>query len=191
MTQAFRAFAALLPQIGPVRKVVAPGPNDQAIVIWIKIGTVNVLLGADLEAGGNPNVGWKAILASHTRPVAQARIFKVPHHGSADADEPDVWRVLLVPDPIAALTPYSRGATPLPRSSDIARLKSRTPTAYLTAKTGGWSPPRRDSAVERMLKETAVAHRAVSGPMGHVRIRGKSTATSAPAVQLFNGAMLL
>jgi hypothetical protein len=189
VTLAVRAFGALLPTIGPVRKIVAPPtPNQAAVVISVKFGIVTALFGADLEASANPMIGWQAAIQSIAGQACRAHIFKIPHHGSANADEPQIWTTLLAPDPYSALTPFTRGTTPLPRATDIARLRRRTANLYATARPTRLPAVRRSPAVERTLKEMSVRPRALSGAMGHVRIRANSATPSAIHVDVFNGA---
>lgn len=195
MTLAFREFARMLPPEGTTkRRLIAQTPNEVAVVLWIEAGDIRILLGSDLENTDNPHTGWQAIVASETRSMGRAHVFKVPHHGSANADHPDVWTLILVTGSHAIFTPYSRGQA-LPTAADIERLKGRTPNAYCTARStradGGWASPRRDTAVERTLKEVVRNRKALTGPMGHIRLRAKHFAPDSIEVALFNGAYRL
>lgn len=195
MTLAFREFAQMLPQEGTTkRRLIAQTPNEVAVVLWIEAGDIRILLGADLENTCNPDTGWQAIVTSDARPTGLAHVFKVPHHGSANADHPDVWVTMLVINPHAVLTAFSRGH-PLPTAADIERLKGRTPNAYCTTRAtradGGWAPPRRDAAVERTLKEVIRTRKALTGPMGHIRLRARHFTPDSIQVDLFNGAYRL
>jgi hypothetical protein len=146
------------------------------------------VLGADLENSDDPTVGWQAIITSDARPQAQAAVFKVAHHGSPNADHPDVWPGLLVDRSISIVTPYSRGVRPLPTLDDLSRLKARSQEVYCTALAGGGGLPRRDSAVEKTLREMAKSRKVIDGRMGHVRVRLKSSKLGEPRVDLFDGA---
>ena len=76
-------LAASLPEMRrPKRRAVALAPNQQSVALWVQAGEVKVLLGGDLEDSTDAGVGWKAVLASPTRPDERAGLFKVPHHGS-------------------------------------------------------------------------------------------------------------
>jgi hypothetical protein len=144
ITLGFRELAETFFRRGEVRRrAVALSPNQVAVALWIVVGEMRVLLGADLEESGSPTLGWKAVLGSPGKPLGQARIFKVPHHGSRNADNADVWSQMLDKQPTALLTPYNTGRTPLPRPEDVERLKRRTPDLYWTSRPGGWSPPSR------------------------------------------------
>ena len=66
------------------------GPNQLSVVLWLKVGVLHVLLGADLEHVSGATEGWKAIVDSGERPGGRAGFYKVPHHGSENADCPRV-----------------------------------------------------------------------------------------------------
>jgi beta-lactamase superfamily II metal-dependent hydrolase len=163
------------------------GPNQLCVALWLKLGDLNILLGADLEHVSGTTEGWRAILTSGERPQGKARIFKVAHHGSKTADCAECWEMLLDDQPIAVLTPYCRSS--IPTDEDLRRICSKTAKAYITANPSGYASPRRDNAVEKTLREVVVHRRALSGPMGHVRVRLNGLDSSqAPEVTLANGA---
>ena len=113
--------------------------------------------------------------------------FKVPHHGSKNADCTECWTELLSPDPIAVLTPYARSR--LPTRVDIERLCSRSPSVYLTSDPVSYPLPMRDNAVEKTIRGIVIKRRALCGQMGHVRLRcDAARAGQLPEVHLNNGA---
>ena len=192
LSLAFQEIGQEFPKLGAVkRRTVAQSPNQVAIVVWMRIGDMRILLGSDLEEGKSPTLGWQAILASDLRDGGLADVFKVPHHGSKNADSPTVWTKVVKQDPIAVITPYASGATPLPTLDDISRLKRRTSRAYVTAPPTGWSPPRRSNSVERTVSEVVRNRRVILGQMGHVRIRVHTTSLTSPRVDLFGTAQRL
>ncbi|MYA41178.1 MAG: hypothetical protein F4Z31_05445 [Gemmatimonadetes bacterium] len=130
-------------EISP-RRVSPPSPNDLSVVLWVECKGAVALLGADLERNG-----WLAIVGEQTRPEGRASVFKVPHHGSATADVPEVWHRMLEPDPMAILTPWRRGDKALPTPEDVARLLSRTTTAYASADPA-WSSENQDELPVRI-----------------------------------------
>jgi hypothetical protein len=163
------------------------GPNQLCVVLWLKVGVLDVLLGADLEHVSGTTEGWQAIINSGERPRGRARFFKVPHHGSETADCPACWTDLLLDEPIAVITPYSPST--LPRPADIRRLCARTPRVFLTSDPRQYGLPRRDNAVEKTLREMAVKRRALAGQMGHVRFRCDArNSGEEPLILLENGA---
>lgn len=192
MSLAFQEIAQLLPQYGKLhRRAVALKPNQLAVVLWVEVGNIRALLGADLEESTSPTLGWQAVVRSTTRPTGRAQIFKVSHHGSKNADSPEVWNQMLDPSPHALLTSYASGSTPLPSETDIARLKRRTKYLYCTSPPKGWTPPKRPTAVEKTADEVALKRRAIVGPMGHVRVRSKCESSPSPSVELFGPATAL
>lgn len=155
----------------PQRRAVALGPNQRSVVLWVTAGQRSVLLGGDLESSTNPAVGWQAVVASRVRPSGRASLFKVPHHGSGNADHPPVWADLLEARPIALLAPFASGSFSLPAPDDVSRLLTRTDRAYCTTPPRGWKPPKRDPMVERTARDVARNRRAIKGDVGHVRVR--------------------
>jgi beta-lactamase superfamily II metal-dependent hydrolase len=184
---AFTDIAQWLPKTGEAqRRITNRSPNHTSVVLWIEAGARRALLGADLEHNGHPGEGWMAVLACHQDPRAAA-LFKVPHHGSSNADCPDVWAKMLVENPVAVVTPFSSG-NPLPKSSDLQRLGGRTKSLYCTA-AGAGKPPSRDALVEKAVRRVATERRVIEGQPGHVRVRWPlSGKTANPSVELFNGA---
>lgn len=190
----FQEIARTLPRRGaPQRRAVMLTPNRAAIAVWLSVGNAAVLLGADLEDGGAPTLGWRAVVSSTARPQARAGSFKVAHHGSINGHNADVWDQMLAADAYALVTPYAAGRKFLPSREDVSRRNGLTSRAYCTALPGGWSPRRRGNAVERTLRELAPARRALTGgAVGHLRIRSSALAVAVdPTIELFNGAVKL
>lgn len=182
---ALEGIAAQLPKVGdPQQRIPNVTPNQASVVLWIQAGPFRALLGADLEHSNNVDVGWRAILSSH-QDTERAFVFKVPHHGSENADCPEVWGKMLKENPFAVVTPFSLD---LPGASDFKRMAERTANLYCTS-SGPGKPPRRDPAVEKAAKYVAAKRRVLQGKPGHVRVRWSANLKkSAPSVELFNGA---
>ena len=192
LTLAFNEIAQLIPNENvPRRRAVAQKSNHVSVALWITIEKAHILLGADLENHPNQNLGWQAVLFKHDR-SQQAAIVKVPHHGSFDAYSSEMWNVMAVPDPIALLTPFASSVKPLPSQSDVKRIQRHTSQVFCTGRGIGWHPIRRNSAVERTIRETVRTRRLIHGPMGHVRVRYYPNAKSfTPTIETFKGALLL
>jgi beta-lactamase superfamily II metal-dependent hydrolase len=165
---AMKDLRSLIPAEGaPPRVLPRPKRNPSAVVLWLQFGAHAVLLGSDLEEAGDPYSGWSVIVADHNTPH-KASVFKVPHHGSKNAHCDAVWREMLEPTPVAITTTHSPSG--LPRSDDVARIKTYTHTFACTTVPRS-SLPRRDPAVERVLRRVAKNRRPVLGPMGHIQLR--------------------
>ena len=164
-------FAAFLPAANqPERRAIRVTPNQRSIALSVTFGEAQILLGADLEHSANPLVGWEAVVDLDVRPNTRSIAFKVPHHGSSNAHNQRVWDEMLHDEPCALLTPFSSGRAPLPRPSDIARLRELTPNVYLSCPPRGRRPRRRSPGIEKTLSEATRARREIRGDCGHIRL---------------------
>ena len=163
------SVGVLLPSIGQMKtRVPHVSPNDVAVVLWVCIDDVAVLLGSDLERGA-----WIEILKNRQRPSGSASVFKVPHHGSANAHEDGVWTQMLESEPFAVLTPWHRGGRVLPTRQDVQRILAHTGRAFATAKgkQTSQSSKGRDRLVTRTLGEAKATLRDRPVLTGTVRLR--------------------
>ena len=176
-------FGASLPTNGDDQKRIPVDQNDTSVALWVQFGDKYVLLGADLEHTGQHGEGWLAVMAAF-QGSSKAHIYKIPHHGSSNAHYQEVWDRLLIPNPVSVVTPYSSGKSPLPRPTDLDRMKELTSDLFCTS-LGTARLPRRDSVVERFAK--SVKRKVLDGRPGHVRVRW-SNSRPTPIVETFNGA---
>lgn len=145
--------------------------NHNAIALWIQFDDQKVLLGSDLEETGNLQMGWSAVVDSVVRPAGKAGIFKIPHHGSPNGHHDKIWAEMVESDnPVSVVTSYSKGSTPRPQHSDIARIKNYTSNLFYTSKEKQ-RPPKRESAVERTLRGMVTDRKVLEGKAGHIQIR--------------------
>ena len=166
-----------------------PDDNHQCIVTWIEIGEHSILLGGDLIETTDPDSGWSVIVKSKERPQRDAVIFKVPHHGSKNAHNDDVWSKMLLTQPYAIVTPYNRGKKKIPSPSDVTRIEAYTSNGYATAKLSpSKSTFNRPAAVERTIKETVGKIRKIQPNTGLVRLRNSLSGSHDWSVELFNSA---
>ncbi|MFC1925943.1 hypothetical protein ACFLW2_04520, partial [Chloroflexota bacterium] len=183
-------FESLWPKAGehPTR-IPPPKTNQTSVVIWVEIGSQNILLGADLESNGDPSIGWTVILDNQMVMSGRASIIKVPHHGAKSAHEPRIWSELLHQDPISLLTPFTLGNINLPTAEDTQRLNELTSKAYITS-----LPSRRKlhKFRNRMVKELGGDTYDIFHGWGHVRVRKSIINQSAPSeIILFGDAIHL
>jgi hypothetical protein len=155
--RSLHAFHELLEdQRKPVRnRVRAVQPNDATVVVLVIVEGAAALLGGDLETRGVRTLGWGAIVESAGRPRQRASLYKVAHHGSANADADEIWDHLLIAAPTAILAPFTRGSVTLPHDADVARICGRACALFMTAPPARPSPRRRAPAVERTVREVA------------------------------------
>lgn len=172
-TLALAAIGTLMPTATQTQYRCPPEePNLMSIALHIQIGTISLLLGADLEQHADARRGWTAVLADTTLPKDKSTIFKVPHYGSSSSVSAAVWDSLVASDPIAVTTPWVRGAGRLPLPADIGQILSRTPHAYITAMpVTGRSAVHRPAMVQRTLREMGARIQRLQPPVGGIRLR--------------------
>jgi beta-lactamase superfamily II metal-dependent hydrolase len=160
--------------------------NECSVVVWLTVGRLNFLLGADLEVESHAGAGWEAIVNEFSRSAPKAIFYKIPHHGSVNGHFDGVWDTLLAEQPIAVVTPYS--SSHLPTDDDIARMLGHTDRLYQTAQSR-FKLPKRDSVVEKTIRDIP---RTVIDDLrpGHIRVRWKSDTIPA-TIELFDGATKL
>jgi len=81
-----------------------------------------------------------------------------------------VWQKMLIKNPLAVMTPFSKGNVSLPTLKDVNRIKSQTSEGYITA------PPRvkrvkKPKIVEQFVKGATKSIYQVNSFFGHVRFR--------------------
>jgi hypothetical protein len=188
--RAQKALADLFPKEDTSKRaVIAPSPNHASVVLLVRVGEARVLLGADLEETSDLKTGWSALLESCDL-SDRASVFKIPHHGSSNADQPQVWDEALSSRPWALITPFVWGRHQLPLPEDCKRIADRTDRAYLTA-----APVRkrrkRAHAVEATLRNIEARPVLIDPPMGHVRLRSPECDNEAWNADLFGPAFHL
>ena len=171
-----RGLAALYPQIPkPKNRIPSTSPNNSSVVLWIKIGETSIMLGGDMEDSSG-NRGWSAIVNSTEKPQGQASVFKIPHHGSRNAHNDNVWHFMLANAPFAILSPFIR--TPLPSKNDQNRICSLTQNAYATSNLRPRSSPKRIGMVEKTISETGIKIISSEPSTGLVQLRNKTANTN-------------
>ena len=172
---------------GPLRGIDLQKPNQLSVVLLVRFnGGTSCLFGADLERRG-----WAAVLSDTARPQgSRSSVFKVPHHGSANAHLQGVWDELLEPEPVALLAPWRRGGRVLPKEADVDRILARAPNAYATS--GGPSGTiSMDRWVRKKLKRDGARVVPEAEPpdtTGMIRLRRSMDGENSWRVKLFGSA---
>lgn len=162
------------------RRLPALTPNHASVVLWVRVGGVEVLLGSDLEERSDPGLGWSAILQSPSCPSNTASAFKTAHHGSSNGEQPAIWTNLLAAGPVTVTTPFVHGRVNLPEVEVARRICERSSSAFLTAFPLSRRSPRRSPAVERTIRESVRWIRQVQHVQGHVRLRREAADPNLP-----------
>ena len=185
--KAILEFETLLPkEFERKRSIISFTPNNSSVVLWVEIGNEKILLGADLECTSDSNTGWSAILSGSTVISGKGKVYKIPHHGSENAHNNEVWADLLIKDPIVVATPFRRGRKSLPCSDDIDRIINLTPYAYITAlikhKKQKWT----NRVVSDFVKQSTNYMLSAKYLWGQIRLRKIINDTNSPwNIELF------
>lgn len=171
------------------RSLIATDFNKAAVVLWFSVGSFAILLGSDLEETSDSQRGWSVIIDSPSRPAGKASLFKIPHHGSKNADHSAIWTDLLLKNPFSALTPYEIAGKKLPTKTDVERLCSCTTNIYSTSPFGQERTIKRERTVEKTIRETAIKIKQLNTSIGHVRFR--SEGFNQWSIELFGDALPL
>ena len=140
----------------PIGRVTNLEPNHTAIVLHASIGGISVLLGSDLEVSASPTDGWNRV-TDVLRERGMSQVVKVPHHGSNTAHHGAMWDELLVPEPIAVITPFRRGRVALPTAEDVARIVSATSRAFITCRPQKLVMKHPEKIVQKMLTDVTTS----------------------------------
>ncbi len=154
------------------KKIVLRSPNAKSVVLYLKIGSHTVLLGADLEVSSNDNEGWHNIVLRSEVTDSKASLFKIPHHGSHNGFLVDVWQNLLLENPVAKMTPWNRGVT-LPQMDMINLYAKYSDMLYITADTTvlGKKAKSRERTLEKLILEQNDTVREIKYRDGLIRSR--------------------
>ncbi|MBU1093584.1 MAG: MBL fold metallo-hydrolase [Firmicutes bacterium] len=150
-------------------KYVYPHDNDISIVTWIEINNDVILLGGDLENKSDSRKGWKAVVLNHSISNNKASIFKIPHHGSLNGHNQDVWKDLVATNPISILTVFNK--CDLPTLLDRQRIKGLSSDVYVSgsAKTKDFSSKTLSDQIKKL--GTKISIKKTTQNLGIIRLR--------------------
>ena len=89
-------------------RISQPSRNALSVAMLLTVGERAVLLGADLEETRDPRKGWRAVVAARRGRGPLAHVLKVPHHGSKNAHNAEVWTEILAKRVWSVVTPWIR-----------------------------------------------------------------------------------
>jgi hypothetical protein len=165
----FGAMAKNLPE--KMVKTYENNPNISSVVLLIEIDGTSILFGGDLEETADSETGWSSILAEKKVGEIKSSSFKIPHHGSRNAHNDDVWKDLLDEDPFSVLTPYQLGSRYLPSAEDISRIKKLSSNLFTTSHPEISTALPIDKIVREKVKAITKDFRSMKSGFGHVRLR--------------------
>ena len=175
-----KELAPLIEQATQKRAIKADFSNHVSVVLLLKIGEWEILLGADLEVTNDRRTGWQAIMATANCPrEPKVSLFKVPHHGSENGYHRPFWdQVLIQDDPALILTPYARGRKKLPSPSDVERILTHSSEVFITSfphTSTRNRPKKRDRTTNKAIADLDLPIRERKFEYGHIRCRRSVT----------------
>jgi beta-lactamase superfamily II metal-dependent hydrolase len=165
--------------------------NDLSTVLLIRVGLDAMLFGGDLEEEGKPDTGWSAILNDSGRPDHKSDVFKIPHHGSKNADHPGIWKQLVVANPHVVLVPWALGGGTLPSKADVDRIQGQTTNGYAASYVASTRSIKRGNAVDKTIRQSTRSFKTARHNPGLVRLRKKVGSVGAWKCELFGAAVHL
>lgn len=128
-------------------------PNHRSVVLLLKLGRHNMILGADLELVENDDrLGWKNILnhSQTLKSIDKPIYIKIPHHGSENGFVSELWDNILVEGVTSGLTPWKLGKKELPKEEMINKYKSYTDELFITSSPNQSNKPKnREREIEK------------------------------------------
>ncbi|HKZ55068.1 MAG TPA: MBL fold metallo-hydrolase [Anaerolineales bacterium] len=125
-----------------LRARAAPSANRLSLVLLIRYGAVNLLLGSDAEIST-----WKVIadsLRETSSDEREAHIIKIPHHGSRDSWDASVMSILLRHDQFIAVVSAQGNRRTSPAREVLCELTDLGAEVYCTGRSlhcvPGWVP---------------------------------------------------
>lgn len=136
-------------------RIPIPNRNDTSVALVIETLDVKAVFGADLEIRTEDS-GWQGVCDKAWQGRGEAGFFKIPHHGSPNADYEPCWTNILKTNVVAVLSPYGRGRTKRPSDDDIQRIRGRTKLAFSSCLLGWKRPGKLHRTVEKTLLESGI-----------------------------------
>ncbi|MCY4264733.1 MAG: hypothetical protein OXE78_07750 [Gammaproteobacteria bacterium] len=194
-----KQFADFIQRIGdfsikskglPKGRISEPSRNHLSVAMLLTIGNQGVLFGADLEQVSDSQKGWNAVVMNRRGRQPLSHVFKIPHHGSYNAYNKEVWKQMVDKHPWAIVTPWRKGGNTLPQDSDVTRIKSHTNNCYITSTKYLPTKKRYDRETIKQIKATKSNFCPSIFSCGRVTMRWVA-GTTPPKVTLADGAKAL
>lgn len=138
------------------QRIIVRSPNEKCIVLQVCVNEHTVILGGDLEKSDADNRGWLCIL-NHCDCVknAKASLFKIPHHGSENAYEDEVWEKLFNHKVLVGqLSPFFHGRSSLPSKEMLIKFLEMVQHLYITSYNKPTKPKKREKSMEKMIQKS-------------------------------------
>lgn len=172
-TQKFdHEIASLITDYGaPNKRIPYSSPNAKSIVLFSILGHHRAIFGADLEVTNNDNEGWLCVIKNKISIDKKSSLFKISHHGSVTGYHTDIWKRLLLNNPVATLTPWKLGNTNLPQDAMLRKYRDHTDLLFITETVLGNKQKKRDPKAEKLIKQFRPNLQEIKYKLGIIRSR--------------------
>jgi beta-lactamase superfamily II metal-dependent hydrolase len=149
------------------RAISKENPNNNSIVLLLKIDDQVIILGADLEDG------WENVINNYSISGLIANVFKIPHHGSQTSYNKAFWDIHLERKTIGLLSPWKIGSNCIPKDTDLIRIKSHIDSLFITSDPNAIKIKKRDKKIDKLINELDYFVRERTYELGVIRLRKK------------------
>lgn len=172
-TQQFdKEIVTLIQEYSAINKRIPySSPNLKSIVLFAKMNAHRAIFGADLETTNNEREGWDRVVENKISIDKKSSLFKVSHHGSENGYNENIWKNLLIEKPVAKLTPWKRGGNSIPNDEMITKYLTHTDRLYMTELVISNKQKKRDSQIEKLIKELKPELQEIKYKLGIIRSR--------------------
>lgn len=154
----------------PSKKIPRNSANAKSVAVFLKLGIHRVILGGDLENASDPKEGWINILKNSTVIDKKSTLFKIPHHGSENGFNDEVWSKLLDQNCIGKITPWNKN-NGLPEVEMLYKYCSLSDNVYMTKSSISSKQKARDKQIEKMVERLNIKLKEVKCKLGIIQSR--------------------
>ena len=160
--------------------------NRASAALHVQVGNVAALLCGDLEEDPRVGCGQRGWAGAMLPPNGvPATLVKLGHHGSNNGDHDDIWTRLAAAQCVTATAPFAAQPEPLPRGTDVARVRGRGHALYVAGGASEATPSRSTSGRLARLSAAGVQVQKRESQVGAVVATCAADGTGTWGIQRF------
>lgn len=150
-------IGSLIKEVGTEKRaIVHINPNETSVAILIKLLDQRMILGSDLEIGSHPDEGWNDVVNNVVViDEIKAQLYKVPHHGSENGYDLEIFQRLIEKNSILKMTPWNLGSK-LPTDKMVNKYSIHSNKLFITSsnyKKKRPEPIKRDRFASKVISD--------------------------------------
>lgn len=162
--------------------------NEKSSVLLFKYGSFSAILGADLEVSSKLDEGWFDILNNSEVRKGKSIIYKIPHHGSSNGYNQDIYENLFEQNAILKLSPWNR-RNKLPEAEMLDKYKKHSKEIFITSHVKiANNSKKRDKNTNKLIKLFSRKLNEIKFDEGIVRTRHSLLEGSQPITETYGSA---